>query len=286
MALTAKELVSGFLHLASLPAVVIRVNEILDSPHYSAQDVGDVISKDPAMSVRLLKIVNSPFYGFTSSIDTISRAITIIGIEDLRDIIFSSSVATIFKGVPNDLVDMETFWRHSIYCAVIARLLASHLQLPNRERYFLSGLLHDIGALVIYHRLPELAREALSQVKFNDAELTSEERKLLGFDHAQVGAELLRNWRLPENLITAVENHHNSDYNSDHQAEVQITYLANCIANNTPHARSSDTKHPALDSLSWTLPGLSLDILRQTMIEAESQFEQTLHMLFPPNSKS
>ena len=286
MALTAKELVSGFLHLASLPAVVIRVNEILDSPNFSAADVGDVLSKDPAMSVRLLKIVNSPFYGFTSSIDTISRAITIIGIEDLRDIIFSSSVATIFKGVPNDLVDMETFWRHSIYCAVIARLLAGHLQLPNRERYFLAGLLHDIGTLVIYHRLPELAREALSQVKFNDAELTSAERQLLGFDHAQVGAELLRSWRLPENLITAVEYHHEADYSSDHHTEVQITYLANCIANNTPHARSSDTNHPALDSLSWTLPGLSLDILRQTMIEAEEQFEQTLLMLFPPNNKA
>src|SRR3569833_330960 len=121
MSLSPKELVTGAIELASLPEVFLRVNEMIDSPRYTAADIGHVISRDPGLTTRLLKIANSAFYSFPSQIDSVSRAITIIGTRELRDLILATSVARLFKGLPNDLVSMATSVAPSFVEAVAGR---------------------------------------------------------------------------------------------------------------------------------------------------------------------
>src|SRR3569833_1126225 len=116
MSLSPKELVTGAIELASLPEGFLRVNEMIDSPRYTAADIGHVISRDPGLTTRLLKIANSAFYSFPSQIDSVTRAITIIGTRELRDLILSTSVARLFIGLPNDLVSMDDFWRRCTRC--------------------------------------------------------------------------------------------------------------------------------------------------------------------------
>src|SRR3569832_1443261 len=116
MRLSPKELVTGAIELASLPEVFIRVNEMIDSHRYTAADIGHVISRDPGLTTRLLKIANRAVYSYPSQIDSGSRAITSIGTRELRDLILASSVARLFKGLPNDLVSLDDFWRHSVCC--------------------------------------------------------------------------------------------------------------------------------------------------------------------------
>ena len=208
MNLEPKTLVSGFVQLTSLPEIHQRISAMLETPDFSIEKLGQLISQDPGLSARLLKIVNSPFYGFPSHVDTLPRAITLIGSRDLNDIILATSVTRLFQGIPNDLVDMDSFWRHSIYTAVAARELSAYLQddSTGRERCFLIGLLHDIGSLLIYNKLPELAREALLRSRYNRIEMRQAELEVIGFDHAQVGAELLRAWRLPASLVTRIRS--------------------------------------------------------------------------------
>src|SRR5690606_18742698 len=103
----ARDLIDDTLELASLPAVVLRALELLNAPDSSAADIGQVISEDPALSVRLLRIVNSSFYGFPSRIETISRAITIVGTLEITDLVLGSSAVEAFAGLPNELIDMQ-----------------------------------------------------------------------------------------------------------------------------------------------------------------------------------
>ncbi len=282
MNLEPKTLVSGFIHLTSLPEIYQRTSSLLQREDYSVDELGRLIVQDPGLSARLLKIVNSPFYGFPSNVDTISRAITLIGSRDLNDILLATSVTRLFQGIPNDLVDMDSFWRHSIYTAVAARQLSSYLQDDaGRERCFLIGLLHDVGSLLIYNKLPELAREALLRSRYNHIEMRQAEVEVIGFDHAQVGAELLRAWRLPANLITAVEFHHHPGLAPDYGQYAELAFLANALANSSTVGKSADGKMMALKKIPIGLPGLSEKALLQVQEETEEQFDAALQAMLP-----
>jgi len=280
--LEPKTLVSGFIHLTSLPEIYQRIATMLERPDYSVDALGTLISQDPALSARLLKIVNSPYYGFPSHVDTISRGVTLIGSRDLNDIILATSVTRLFRGITNDLIDMDSFWRHSIYTAVAARQLAPFIApAASRERCFLIGLLHDVGSLLIYNKVPELAREALLRSRYNHIEIRQAETEVLGFDHDQVSAELLRAWRLPGNLIMAVEYHHNPSLAPDHSVHAELAWLANSLANIYSAGKSPDGMATAVKNIALDLPGLGINELEQVRQQTEAQFEAARQMVLP-----
>ena len=154
-------LLDGDVALVSLPHIFTEINRVISDPRSSAIHVADVISKDPNLTTRLLRIVNSAFYGFPSKIDTISRAVTILGSKELSTLALGTSVLKIFNDIPADLVDMKSFWEHSVACGIAARMIASYKNIANTERLFVAGLLHDIGRIIIYKHLPAQGREML-----------------------------------------------------------------------------------------------------------------------------
>lgn len=281
MTISPREIVTGILHLASLPEVFLRVNEMIDNPHYSAADIGRVISQDAGLTARLLKIVNSSFYGFPSKIDTVSRAITIIGTHDLRDLILATSVVKLFSGLPNDIVTMDSFWRHSIGCALVARGLAARRGEPHTERFFVEGLLHDVGSLLIYRKIPELAREALLRASNDNETLCQAERSVMGFDHAAVGGELLRAWKLPTHLEEAVAFHHTPSMARQFPLDAAITHIANIIASAVQFGSSGSRYVAPFESAAWDLVGLSGEVVEPVVIEAETQFSEALRLIYP-----
>ena len=223
---TPKELVSGAVRLVSLPEVCIRVNQLLEDPDVTATELGKVLSQDTGLAARLLKIVNSSFYGFPSRVETISRAVTIIGLRELRGLVMATSAIETFSRIPTDILNMAQFWRHSVYCGVVAQALAERCHVLHSERMFVAGLLHDIGKLIICNRLPQHARDI-------QEELTKEgeldfiiEKKILGYDHADVGGELLSEWNMPQALCDAVCFHHNPNDASNNKIEVALVHIA------------------------------------------------------------
>lgn len=281
MIINPRELVAGTIHLVSLPEIFLRVNEMIDNPHYSAADIGRVIGQDTGLTARLLKIVNSPFYLFPSKIDTVSRAVTIVGLHELRDLILATSIARIFAGIPNDIVDMDSFWRHSVGCALVAKGIAARRGEPHTERFFVAGLLHDVGSLLIYRKVPELAREALLRARHGGETLCKAEQAVIGCDHAAVGGELLRTWRLPKHLEEAVAFHHAPTLAGQYPLDAAIVHLANIIANAVLFGSSGDTHIAPFEPAAWDLTGLSPDIIEPIVIEAETQFSHTLEMIHP-----
>src|SRR5437773_5765052 len=156
MPTSIKTLTSGIQRgMGSYGPIIEEVDAVLSDPQSSLVNVGEVIEKDPDLTARLLKLGNSSFYGFPSRLETVAEAISLIGIQQVQDLIIATSVVDTFAGVRPDFVNMESFWRHSLACGIGARILGIMKRMPNPERFFVAGLLHDVGRLVLFSQSPE-----------------------------------------------------------------------------------------------------------------------------------
>ena len=133
------------IRLPEIPSIVNELNDITADPYASANDIAEIVNKSPSLTAILLKIVNSAFYSFPAKIDTVSRAVTLIGSKEITGLALGLSTMQVFKNVPEDIMDMKSFLRHSLLCGLISRVIASQKNMPQTEQMFVSGLLHDIG---------------------------------------------------------------------------------------------------------------------------------------------
>ncbi|MFV2060100.1 MAG: HDOD domain-containing protein [Gammaproteobacteria bacterium] len=232
MSVSINEIVQDVSELTSLPEVSIKVNQMVDDPNCGVNEIGKVISQDPALSAQLLRIANSPFYGFSATIDSISRAVTVLGTQQIRDLVFSTTATKAFNGIPNEIISVDDFWHHSLYCGLLARELANQNHKAQGEMLFTAGLLHDIGHLVMFNRIPELALQAIMHTiePGVNLELYQSEREVIGFDHAEVGGRLAKQWQLPNNLVECVMYHHEPERAKEYPDEVLLVYIANKVA--------------------------------------------------------
>lgn len=267
--------------IPSLPNIYHQLNEAINDPSSSSSTIGDVISNDSGLSARLLKIANSALYNFPTPIDTISQAVTVIGIEQLRDLALGTSVIELFEGIADDFVSMQSFWCHSISCGIAARVLATYRRESNVERYFVAGLLHDIGRLVMYLKVPDQARDILIQCKNKSQLLYVAEREVLGFDHSEVGAVLLDLWKLPANLIESVAHHHSPQRCVKYPIEASIVHVANILANAMQQGSSGERYVPPLSEYAWNQLGISPSVLAPTLIEVDRQFKDVIGNFIP-----
>lgn len=285
MSITPRELLYGKIDLPSLPEVFLKSSELLDDPRSSATQLGEIVAIDPSLTARLLKLVNSPFYGFAAKITTLPRAISLIGMRELRELILATCAVDFFSGLPNDLMDMKTFWSHSVRCALIAKILANqqtHEDLG--ESMFTAGLLHNIGSLILYNRLPELARDALSQARYQNISLDQTERTLIGFDHAMLGAELMKMWNLPEMLQQITLYHHSIEYTSPYASHIAIIQIANRIIEIEESGEDITLLMPPHSPL-WKRIKLSVPIIEETLQQVNEQFDDVLHLIYQSNEQ-
>jgi putative nucleotidyltransferase with HDIG domain len=268
--------------LVSLPHIFTEINRVISDPRSSAVHVADVISKDPNLTARLLRIVNSAFYGFPSKIDTISRAVTILGSRQLSTLALGTSVLEIFKDIPATLVDMKSFWEHSVACGIAARMIASYKNIVNTERLFVAGLLHDIGRLITYRYLPEQGREMLLYAQQNDCLLRSAELKVLGFDHSQIGTMLMQKWKLPVILEQAVGYHHQPML-SQYIQEASIVHVADILINALMIGTSGERFVPPVIPEVWTELGLPTEIFTGSVQLVDRQVAEVIYNFFEGN---
>ncbi len=253
--------------LPSLPDIFSRIVEIMSDPISSADDFANVIQKDPALTARLLKVVNSAFYGFGSKIGTISRAVAIIGTKELYALCLGTSVMTIFRDIPNALVNMPSFWKHSIACGVVAKLLAQKKNIFETERFFVAGLLHDIGRLIIFKHLPEHANQTLALATESQKLLFETENEVLGFDHAKAGGILIKKWKLPEDLGHMIRFHHAPE-NAYDQTEAAVIHLADIMVNALQIGSSGERFVSGINPAAWKAIELPETIFSEILDEA------------------
>jgi putative nucleotidyltransferase with HDIG domain len=280
------ELVSSVGELVTLPDVFIRINQLVESPDSTIADIAQAVSQDPAFTVRLLRVANSPLYGLTSSIDTVSKAVSIIGTGRIRNLALSTAVADSFSGLSNSLVSMENFWRHSLYCGIAAKKLAKLAGRCDVEAVFTAGLLHDIGELVIFNRRPEQAKDALMRVLDSADELAlyEAEQQVLGFDHAQVGGELAQQWQLPPMLAECIACHHDIYAAKIYPRENALIHIANILAQMTELQTVEVTDVSPINPKAWEIVGLvEADVLELVLQETQAEIVEAEKLFFGKN---
>lgn len=265
--------------ICSLPLFYDRLNEAINHPRSSLADIGKIISEDQGLTTRLLRLANSPIFGYHARIDSITRALTLIGTQQLRDLALSISIMGTFKDIPEDLISMQSFWKHSIACGIFSRKLAILRREVNPERFFLAGMLHDLGLVVICTVMPDLSRILLQKRQDQQQLLSLIEQQTLGYDHATVGGALLDMWKIPPNLSEPVACHHNPGASMKYALEAAIIHIADLICHAFEMGAAPDWPVPILNKPAWQRLDISLEQLEPLITESFEQIEETLSIL-------
>ncbi len=283
--MTSQMLAEKVSTLFALPDVVLRINELLNEDNTSNADLEDVILHDPALTAQLLKLVNSAFFGFPGKIDTISRAVSMIGHQELRNLVLATTVTESFKDIPEHLVDMNTFWYHSVTSGALARLLAQKYNRLNCERFFIAGLLHSIGMLIFFIEYPQQSAQILNLKSQGQKSMVEVERDTFGFTHAELGAELLKQWKLPESIWEMIANQLEPLQAKHSIEDACILHIAANIADNIePCAKiDSEIEEPELDynSSAYQHMQLQTEDVAPLIMEASCQAFDILGIIRP-----
>lgn len=278
--ITVEEIVQDVSTIHSLPLFYSRLDETINHPRSSIASISKIISEDQGLTARILKLANSPLFGYFSKIETITQAITIIGVQQVRDLALAVSVMDVFKGIPKELITMEQFWRHSIATGLTARIIATSLRESNLERFFVAGILHDVGRLIMFVKLPDICMEMMEESRTKKRLLYQVERERLLFDHAEVGGNLLRRWKIPARIAEPVEFHHRCQRAEQYPRETSVLHIADLIAHALEIGGSGELFVPQLDSAVWDRLNLSPNLLSSLIKQIDTTFNETLQALF------
>jgi len=257
--------------LPEIPSTVFELNEVIANPLASAEDIAQVVSKSPSLAAILLKIVNSPLYAFPTKIDTIPRAVTLIGTQEISSLALGINTISIFKDIPEDLVDMHLFLKHSLACAIISRVLCAYKNIAQTEQLFVSGLLHDIGRLILYKYYPEQAKKILIRAESSKELLHEVEKKGIGCQHTDIGRDLLKKWKIPFSIENNVFYHHNPS-SANSLTYATIVHLADIIAHSLEIGTSGEIFVPNFDHRAFNSLGLSPSCFDPAIRLATHQF--------------
>jgi HD-like signal output (HDOD) protein len=271
-------LVTDITAVVSMPEVYHRLEEAINHPHMSLEEVGGIIAADADLSARLLRIANSAFFNFPGRIDTIGRAVTVIGTQQLRDLVLATSVIRMFEGIPVGMVSMRGFWEHSIACGIVARTIAIYRREANTERFYVAGLLHDIGRLVLLLRLPDEMSGLLKEAGEGDLLLHEREQQVLGYDHAAVGSALLERWQIPESLREPVAWHHAPMRARRYPMEAGAVHVADVIVHGLRIGGTGEQTVPPMDPDAWERLEIPTDALAGIVQRSEQQHKEAVDL--------
>ncbi|MDK2744886.1 MAG: HDOD domain-containing protein [Nitrospira sp.] len=278
---SASELVQSCTTVFTLPEMYIRVRDVVDDPDSTMDDLANVLKLDPAISARVLRIVNSPLYGFPKQIDTITRAVTLLGIQAINDLVTATTVGRTFSGMTVQLMDVPQFWRKSVLCALVAGKIAKSCGIADSERFFIEGLLRDIGHLVLYEAVPQRAQSALIEAGYLETSLAEVEQSNIGCDFAEVGAELIRSWGMPMQIEQAIRCQLSPNDAGEYMLHASVVHLAGVVAD---HEELEPSRRPAVPPFSphaVTAARFVPANLPALLEEAHTQLQETLALVYP-----
>ncbi|WP_320005755.1 HDOD domain-containing protein [Maridesulfovibrio sp.] len=211
--------------LPSLPQVLLEIQKVIKNPDSSADDLAAVINKDPKLVAAILRLANSAMFSFSSEVETTSRAVALLGFRQASSLALGTVSLSLFKRTAGtSILQIEKLWKHSIACGVIAQEIATSAGHNDVERFFVAGMLHDIGLYVVFEGDRSLAMELYEYASRDGHSFYDAEMEFLGFDHATLGGVIIKDWSFPQSLVAAIDGHHNParDQNGPDAAIVHV----------------------------------------------------------------
>lgn len=276
---TPEELVKTCTTLYTLPEVYLEVKKVIDDPESTMADLSRAIGLDPGMTATVLKLVNSAFYAMPRKVESISRAVGILGMQPLHDLTLAVAVTTTFSGLNQQVMSMKVFWANSFFSGLVARELARRCFLVDSERMFVEGLLREIGHLILYEQMPEQAEQALRESAKTGTPIHTVEQNIFGFDFTEIGQVLVDTWNLPKNFGIAIRFQNNPNGTKDHGFEAALLNMANALTEGFQSPNGYMDWQNLVAPESWTLTALNEDSLKECMLEAGKQLSSMLDLM-------
>jgi HD-like signal output (HDOD) protein len=264
----------------SLPAIYSKLDSKIQDPFSNIEDIAKILLEDSGLAVRLLKLANSALFNLPSKVDTVSRAITIIGTNQLQDLALATAVLEKFEGIESSLINMEDFWKHSIAVGIAARVIATYRSEPNVERFYLMGLLHDVGRILMYTQIPQMCEGYIKESRQCERPLYEIETESLGFNHCDIGRLLFEYWNLPELIVDAIGNHHHPFNSTNFKLEASIIHIADLLIHGIQLGNSTSLSIvPPLNEAAWELIDLPTELVPDILGHIESQYIDAIKVL-------
>ena len=266
--------------LITLPETYLKLKDILDEPDYTMAEVAILISQDPGLTVRLLRLVNSSFFGRAAKIETVSHAVSILGSQQIHDLVLATCVAQAFEGMSSEIMTMQRFWKRSVQCGVHARQLAIETNSTFSDRIFICGLLHDIGHLIMYESIPEQCQQAIKESSESGRSLHIIEHNLFGFDYSKIGGAMLRQWGLPQSLWEPVQYHVEPQLAENYPEETCMVHIASLLtrAGEGEGIFNEETLRVKLPA--WEKTGLNSEQCLDIQEKSQEQVDEIMNLIF------
>jgi putative nucleotidyltransferase with HDIG domain len=279
-AITLDQAVASVRDLPTLPLIVTELIMSFEQADVSVGELAAKVSKDQALTAKTLRLANSSFYGLQCKVRTIEQAIAVLGFDSVRALVTSAGIIGNFGSGAGGF-DYTAFWRHAVGTALCAKSLA-RLAKCNQEFAFVSGLLHDIGRMVLVTGFPEQYADVIAHRYANDCELLQAERSVLGLDHAVVGRALAEHWKFPQLIQRAIAHHH-APMAQDLGDIPSVVHVADAIVHALDLAGQHDELVPVIAQNAWDSLGMDNAGLRRVLVETESEFENACQILTASN---
>lgn len=268
--ITIEQVVKTAQQIPSLSVLVMEVLASFDKKDVNFVDLVRKIGQDQGLTARVLRVANAPFYGNSGKIGSIKSAVVVLGFHNVRSLVAAAGLINRFpvSTTPSGF-DRMAFWQHNIGTAVCAHQLAKALG-KDQSLAFTTGLLHDVGKLVLDAYFGEEYMEVLLRCEAEDISMIEAERAVLGLDHTQVGHELTRRWHFPLLIQRGIRDHHNPE--AEQSTLTDIVHVANLLAHMLDFDKPELNRMPALSDAAWTRLGIDLDTLPMQMEKIERQY--------------
>ncbi len=265
--------------LPALPTIFSEISDAVQNPGCSAKDIADIVSKDTSLSAKLLQIVNSAYYGSPNKIESLPYAAVALGTNQIKSLAIGISVINYFKGIPNQCLSMQSFWKHSVACAITARTLGSQIKGIDTERIFLGGLLHDIGRLILLNHFPEASSWMLDYAVAKKQSLYKIEPEVFSLTHAELGSLIARSWHFSDNLTTLIQDHH-GPFDATVNKESALIHVADWLIHALEIGSSGQYLVPELSISAWDSLELSRSTLAPAIKQIDRQVNETIQFFY------
>jgi HD-like signal output (HDOD) protein len=260
--------------LITLPEIYFRLKELLAEPDFAMAEVAILISRDPALATRVLRIINNPLNRRIRKIESVSHAVSLLGVRQIHDIVLAASVTEAFRHEFAAIISLKQFWRRSIYCASLLQILAEDAGVSKRDSLFVVGLLHDIGHLFMWLAFHEESQHLVVAAHKEQRPLFLLEREFFGFDYAEVGGHMLSKWGLPRSLWGPVRFHTEPDQVKPFSFESSLLHLSSNLVQADLEQGEFDSGPFMVNKSAWEFAGVTKEQCHEAQQAALATYEE------------
>mgnify|MGYP002639817702 CR=1 FL=1 len=276
---TASDLVASVKTLLTLPEVYLRVKSVVDDPESCLTDLVNAISIDAGITARLLRMVNSAYFNLGVSVEHARQAVNLLGMKSVHNLVLATTLSNSFSKSQSSTLNMRKFWEQSVRRAVFSRSIAMYCNEPEHERLFVDGLLSNIGHQVMSMQMSDISEVVMKKSEQTGVALADVENEVIGFNFAEVSAELLSNWGLPKSISEVVRFQLTPELAGEYEKEASIVHIANALALFTDSRFDNDMLMSEINPQAWECTGLIPDNLVDLYEGSNLEVVETTDML-------